>query len=117
MKKLVAALIVALTATVAWAHECPECNSETVVHYHAMFFQNNVGGLTVITDRNEHCGSVDMMDGYAFDGNQLLQRFCWVPRGAAVMVKFPGLDTGMWPFKSFEPMYDEPDISKFIEVK
>lgn len=113
MKKILVAALMALSAF-AWAHECPECDDPGKPHYHAMFFANNVGGLTVITSETKHCGAMKMFDGYAYgEGGSDFVRFCWAAKGDAVLVKFPGMDTGIWPFSAFEPMYDQPDISKF----
>jgi len=113
MKKILVAALMALSAF-AWAHDCPECDDPGKQHYHAMFFANNVGGLTVITSDTKHCAGMQMMDGYAYgtDGADFV-RFCWIPRGDAVLVKFPNMEPGIWPFSAFEPMWEQPDISKF----
>lgn len=113
MKKILVAALMAFSAF-AWAHDCPECDDPGKPHYHAMYFANNVGGLTVITNESKHCASMQMMDGYAYgtDGADFV-RFCWLPRNNAVLVKFPNMEPGMWPFSAFKPMWEQPDISKF----
>ena len=64
MKKFLVAALALLLSLTAFAHECEECDRPGKPHYHAMFFDNNRGGLTIITDRQEHCGGMKMMDGY-----------------------------------------------------
>ena len=111
MKKFMVAALALLLSLTAFAHECEECDNPGKPHYHAMFFENNRGGLTIITDKNKNCGGFQMMDGYAFSAENEYVEFCWIPRGEAVLVKFPDMEPGVWPFEAFKPLYEEPDIS------
>ena len=107
MRRLILALAF-LVAPIAFAHELAE------KHVHAKYFKNNVGGWTVITDKQKWCGAMNAFDGYAFSSAGDKTRFCWVPRGDMVLVRFEGeRDTGMWPMASFEdlPPEQEPDVS------
>lgn len=102
-------LLLAFLATpFAIAHD----NAEK--HVHAKYFKNNVGGWTVITDKTKWCGAMQAFDGYAFSAAGDKTRFCWVPRGDMVLVRFEGeRDTGMWPMQAFEdlPPEQEPDVN------
>jgi len=111
MKKFLVAALASLLALTAFAHECEECDKSGKPHCHALFFENNRGGLTIITDRTDRCGSVKMMDGYAFSSTNEYVEFCWIPRGDAVLVKFPDMEPGIWPSQAFKPLYVEPDVS------
>lgn len=106
MKKILVAALMALSAF-AWSHDCDECDEPGKRHYHAMFFANNVGGLTVITSETKNCAALQMLDGYAFGADKKdFTTFCWTRRGDAILVQFPGMETGIWPFAAFTPLYD-----------
>ena len=107
MRRLILALAFLVTP-IAFAHDYAE------KHVHAKYFKNNVGGWTVITDRTKWCGGMKAFDGYAFSSGGEKIRFCWVPRGNAVLVKFEGEnETGVWPMESFEDLDPElePDLN------
>jgi hypothetical protein len=71
-------------------------------------FRNNAGGWTVITTREDYCGSRDMHDGYAF-GKDSYVRFCWTRRSNAILVVFESGETGTWHADSFELLPSEPE--------
>lgn len=108
MRSLILALAI-LATPFALAHDFAE------KHVHAKYFHNNVGGWTVITDKQKWCGALNAFDGYAFSSAGDKTRFCWVPRGNAVLVKFEGeKDTGVWPMDSFEDL--EPELEPDVNV-
>lgn len=108
MRSLILALAI-LATPFALAHELAE------KHVHAKYFKNNVQGWTVITDKTKWCGGMNAFDGYAFSAAGDATRFCWVPRGDKVLVKFEGSnDTGMWPMDSFEDL--EPELEPDVNV-
>lgn len=71
-------------------------------------FQNNAGGWTVITTRDQYCGSRDMHDGYAF-GTSSYVRFCWTRRSNAILVVFDGGEIRSWHVDSFTLLPSEPE--------
>jgi hypothetical protein len=71
-------------------------------------FQNNAGGWTVITTRDQYCGDRNMNDGYAF-GKESYIRFCWTRRSNAILVVFETGETGTWHVDSFELLSTEPE--------
>jgi hypothetical protein len=73
-------------------------------------FENNMGGWTVIANRNQYCGGMSMYDGYAF-GKGLFTRFCWIKRGDSILAVLEDGETRVWPIQSFELMSVEPDIN------
>lgn len=84
--------------------------------YHAMYFDNNKGGKTIITDRYEYCAKLNMFDGYAYSKDfEEVVKFCWVPRGDAVLVLFDGKPatqpTTVWPMMAFKVLNEEPDLN------
>lgn len=103
--------IALFVSSIATAHEYAE------KHAHAKYFDNNVGGKTVITDRQKWCGSINAFDGYAWGSNGGAIKFCWVPRGDRVLVKFEGEnDTGIWPMEVFQDLEQEPDMNTLFPV-
>lgn len=103
--------VVLFVSSFAIAHETKE------KHAHAKYFENNVGGATVITDRQNWCRSTNSFDGYAWGSNGGAVKFCWVPRGNKVLVKFEGEnDTGVWPMEIFQDLDDEPDLNILFPV-
>lgn len=107
MRRLILAVALFVTSF-AFAHDDAE------KHVHAKYFKNNVGGWTVITDKTRWCGAMKAFDGYAFSSAGDKTRFCWVPRGDMVLVRFENeRDTGMWPMAAFEdlPPEQEPDVN------
>lgn len=85
--------------------------------YHAMYFDNNKGGKTIITDRSEYCAKLNMFDGYAYSKDfEEVVRFCWIPRGDAALVLFEGQPatqpTTVWPMQAFTVMKEEPVLPK-----
>lgn len=72
-------------------------------------FQNNMGGWTVITSREQYCGALSMYDGYAFGSGHYV-RFCWVKKGNAILALLENNDTSIWPIVAFEVLEKEPEI-------
>jgi hypothetical protein len=101
MKRLIAALFAVLAVGIAAAQE-PQ----------AAGFQNNAGGWTIITPRDQYCGGMNMSDGYAFgkDG-AMYTRFCWVQRGNAILALLENNETRTWPVASFEMLAAEPEVN------
>ena len=93
MKKL-AAVILSLVTCYSFAKE-------------AAGFQNNAGGWTVITTRDNYCASMNMSDGYAFGGDVYV-RFCWIKRNNAILTVFESGENGIWPVEAFEVLDVEP---------
>lgn len=77
--------------------------------HQAAGFQNNAGGWTVITTRDQYCGARGMNDGYAF-GKDTYVRFCWTRRSNAILVVFETGENGAWPAESFELLPTEPEF-------
>jgi len=71
-------------------------------------FQNNAGGWTVITTRDQYCGSRDMHDGYAF-GTSTYVRFCWTRRSNAILAVFEDGEIRSWHVDSFSLLPSEPE--------
>jgi len=94
MKKL--AVVLSLISCYSFANE-------------AAGFQNNAGGWTVITTRDQYCGARGMNDGYAF-GTESYIRFCWVRRANAILAVFETGDNRTWPAASFELLAIEPEF-------
>jgi len=95
MKKL--AVILSLISCYSFAEE-------------AAGFQNNSGGWTVITTRDQYCGSKDMNDGYAFGINSYA-RFCWTRRSSSILSVFETGETGVWHIDSFTLLPVEPEYN------
>lgn len=72
-------------------------------------FQNNAGGWTVITTRDQYCGDRGMNDGYAF-GKDTYVKFCWTRRNNAILVVFETGENGMWSVDSFQILTTEPEF-------
>jgi len=96
MKKLVA-VVLSLITCYSFAQESQ-----------AAGFKNNAGGWTVITTRDQYCGSRGMNDGYAF-GTESYVRFCWTRRSNAILVVFEDGKNGTWSVDSFELLPSEPE--------
>lgn len=94
MKKL--AVVLSLISCYSFANE-------------AAGFQNNAGGWTVITTRDQYCGTRGMNDGYAF-GTEAYVRFCWTRRSNAILAVFETGDNRTWPAASFELLATEPEF-------
>ena len=97
--KILAAVFMVLLPQLGFANE-PQ----------AAGFENNMGGWTVIANRNQYCGGMSMYDGYAF-GKGLFTRFCWIKRGDSILAVLEDGETRVWPIQSFELMSVEPDIN------
>lgn len=93
MKKL--AVVLSLISSYSFAEE-------------AAGFQNNAGGWTVITIRDQYCGAKGMNDGYAF-GADSYARFCWTRRSNAILVVFESGESGTWHVDSFKLLTEEPE--------
>jgi hypothetical protein len=93
MKKL--AVVLSLISCYSFAEE-------------AAGFQNNAGGWTVITTRDQYCGAKGMNDGYAF-GADSYARFCWTRRSNAILVVFESGESGTWHVDSFKLLTEEPE--------
>jgi hypothetical protein len=96
MKKLVAVVLLLIT--------CYSFADDS----QAAGFQNNAGGWTVITTRDQYCSVMDMHDGYAF-GTESYVRFCWTRRGNAILVVFESGENRTWPAESFQLLPTEPE--------
>lgn len=77
--------------------------------HQAAGFQNNAGGWTVITTRDQYCGARNMNDGYAF-GKDSYVRFCWTRKNNAISVVFESGENGIWSVDSFELLSTEPEF-------
>jgi hypothetical protein len=93
MKKL--AVVLSLISCYSFAQE-------------AAGFQNNAGGWTVITTRDQYCGARGMNDGYAF-GTESYLRFCWTRRNNAILVVFETGENKTWHVDSFHLLDVEPE--------
>lgn len=99
-------LVALLVTSLSSAHEQEE------KHVHAKYFDNNVGGKTIITDRSKWCGAIGANDGYAYGASGEKVRFCWVIKGDGVWVQFEGgKDSGVWPLSAFKDMDEVPDVN------
>jgi hypothetical protein len=100
MKHLIAAFLFVVTATASIAQELEVAG-----------FENNVGGWTIITNRDEHCGSRGMHDGYAYaaSGTHLTQ-LCWLIRGERVLAVLETGEPLFWSVRSFQLLEYEPDV-------
>lgn len=101
MKRLIAALIALIATGIAAADESQ-----------AAGFENNAGGWTIITNRDQYCSKLQMRDGYAFgkDGKDY-ERFCWVQRGNAILALPSSNEMITWPVSVFEMLAEEPEIN------
>ena len=112
MRRLILAVALFVTS-LAFAHDHEE------KHIHAKYFDNNVGGKTIITDSTKWCGNVGGHDGYAYSAAGDKIRFCWTIRSDMVLVRFEGeSETGMWPAAVFQdmPHGTEPDVDTMFPV-
>jgi hypothetical protein len=106
MKHLIAALFVLATAANATAQELQVAG-----------FENNFGGWTIITNRDERCGSRGMNDGYAYGaGGAHLTQLCWVIQGEKVLAVLETGEPFLWSVRAFETLEAEPDIQEATEV-
>jgi hypothetical protein len=106
MKHLIAALFVLTTAAISTAQELQVAG-----------FKNNVDGWTIITNRNERCGSRDMYDGYAYGaGGANLTQLCWLIRGDKVLAVLETGEPLLWSVRSFETLEFEPDVQEVTGV-
>ena len=95
MKKL--AVVLSLISCYSFAQE-------------AAGFENNAGGWTVITTRDQYCAPIGLNDGYAF-GKEAYIRFCWTRRGNAILAVFENGENRTWPAASFQLLDVEPEFS------
>lgn len=102
MRHLIIAAITALTCSfpVVAAEES-----------HAAGFQNNAGGMTIITDRSFYCGSRGMYDGYAFAADGRTARFCWITKNNAIMAVYEDGDIRTYHPDSFKLLAEEPEVN------
>lgn len=100
MRQLIIAILFAAISSTASAEES-----------HAAGFANNAGGMTIITDRTQYCGSKGMYDGYAFGAEKgQFNRFCWLIKGEAVLAVYETGDIRTYHIKSFELLDVEPEV-------
>jgi len=101
MKRLIAALFALIATGIAAAEESQ-----------AAGFPNNAGGWTIITNRNQYCGSRDMYDGYAYGANGAgYTKLCWLARNDKVLAVLETGENLIWSIYSFENLAAEPEVN------
>ena len=73
-------------------------------------FTNAAGGMTIITVRDQYCGSYQMFDGYAYGKTGKAFRMCWLYAGNQIRAVFEDGSVYIFPASVFETLAKEPEV-------